>query len=108
MIGGRRPAVKGGVHPRKGNAAVHLRNCTSYICFGTVVASTKAARKQSIPCRPPDKKPKPHCKEAKMFDQLTNSLTFVAAGLGIVATFCVLEIVLRNLTNRYGTPQTQR
>lgn len=43
-----------------------------------------------------------------MFDQLTNSLTFVAAGLGIVATFCLLEIVLRNLTNRYGTPQVQR
>ena len=43
-----------------------------------------------------------------MLNQLTNSVTFVAIGLGIVATFCLLEVILRNLTNRYGTPQPQQ
>lgn len=43
-----------------------------------------------------------------MLDQILNSVSFVGVGLGIVAIFVMLEIVLRNLTNRFGTPQLQR
>jgi hypothetical protein len=43
-----------------------------------------------------------------MLDQFLNSLSFVGVGIGVVAVFCLLEVVLRSLTNRYGTPQLQR
>ena len=40
-----------------------------------------------------------------MVDQIVNSLSFVGVGLGLVGVFCALELLLRSLTNRYGTPQ---
>lgn len=43
-----------------------------------------------------------------MLDQFLNSLSFVGLGLGLVAVFCLLEMVLRGVVNRYGTPQFQR
>ena len=43
-----------------------------------------------------------------MLDQFSTLLSFVGLGLGIVAVLCLLESLLRGLTNRYGTPQLQR
>jgi len=43
-----------------------------------------------------------------MLDQFTTSISYVGLGLGIVAVVCLLESLLRGLTNRYGTPQLQR
>ncbi len=41
-----------------------------------------------------------------MSDEVLRSLTWVGVAVGIVAAFMLLEVLLRTLTNRYGTPQT--
>lgn len=43
-----------------------------------------------------------------MLDQTIQLLPFIGLGLGLVAVFCLVEMILRNLTNRYGTPQYDR
>jgi hypothetical protein len=40
-----------------------------------------------------------------MSDEVLRSLSWVGLAVGIVAVFMLLEVVLRALTNRYGTPQ---
>ena len=40
-----------------------------------------------------------------MSDEVLRSLGWVGLAVGIVAVFMVLEVLLRTLTNRYGTPQ---
>ena len=40
-----------------------------------------------------------------MSDELFRSLSWVALAVGIIAVFMLLELLLRTLTNRYGTPQ---
>lgn len=40
-----------------------------------------------------------------MSDEIVRSLGWVGLAVGIVAVFMVLEVLLRTLTNRYGTPQ---
>ena len=40
-----------------------------------------------------------------MRDEVLLSLSWVGLAVGIVAVFMVLEVLLRTLTNRYGTPQ---
>jgi hypothetical protein len=42
-----------------------------------------------------------------MSDEIVRSLGWVGLAVGIVAVFMVLEVLLRTLTNRYGTPQDQ-
>jgi hypothetical protein len=37
-----------------------------------------------------------------MLDQLLNNLGFLGLGVALVALFCLLEVVLRNLTNRFA------
>lgn len=41
-----------------------------------------------------------------MNEEVIRSLSWVGVAVGIVAVFMVLELLLRTLTNRYGTPQT--
>ena len=43
----------------------------------------------------------------KMSDEVLRSLSWVALAVGIVAVFMILEVLLRTLTNRYGTQQDQ-
>jgi len=43
-----------------------------------------------------------------MLDQFMTSLSFVGLGLGIVAVLCLVEMLLRTFTDRFGTPQLQR
>jgi hypothetical protein len=40
-----------------------------------------------------------------MNDDFIRSLSWVGLAVGIVAVFMLLEVLLRTLTNRYGTPQ---
>jgi hypothetical protein len=40
-----------------------------------------------------------------MSEEVLQSLGWVGLAVGIVAVFMVLELLLRTLTNRYGTPQ---
>jgi hypothetical protein len=40
-----------------------------------------------------------------MSDEVFRSLSWVALAVGIVIVFMVLELLLRTLTNRFGTPQ---
>jgi hypothetical protein len=40
-----------------------------------------------------------------MSDEVLRSLSRVGLAVGIVAVFMLLELLLRTLTNRYGTPQ---
>ena len=40
-----------------------------------------------------------------MSDEIIRSLSWVGLAVGIVAVFVLLEVLLRNLTTRYGTPQ---
>jgi hypothetical protein len=42
-----------------------------------------------------------------MSDEVLRSLSWVGLAVGIVAVFMILEVLLRSLTNRYGTPQDQ-
>lgn len=41
-----------------------------------------------------------------MSDDVLRTLSWVGVAVGIVAVFMLLEVLLRTLTNRYGTPQT--
>ena len=41
-----------------------------------------------------------------MSDEVLRSLSWVGLAVGIVAVFMLLEVLLKTLTNRYGTPQT--
>jgi len=41
-----------------------------------------------------------------MIDFITNNMTWFALGFGIILLFGVLETLLKTLTNRFGTPQT--
>jgi hypothetical protein len=40
-----------------------------------------------------------------MSDEVLRSLSWVGLAVGIVAVFMLLEVLLRTLTNRFGTPQ---
>jgi hypothetical protein len=40
-----------------------------------------------------------------MSDEVFRSLSWVALAVAIVAVFMVLEVILRSLANRFGTPQ---
>jgi hypothetical protein len=40
-----------------------------------------------------------------MSDEVLRSLSWVGLAVGIVAVFMLLEVLLRALFNRYGTPQ---
>jgi hypothetical protein len=40
-----------------------------------------------------------------MSDEIFRPLSWVALAVGIVAVFMILELLLRTLTNRYGTSQ---
>jgi hypothetical protein len=40
-----------------------------------------------------------------MSDEIFRSLSWIALAVGIVAVFMLLELLLRTLTNRYGTSQ---
>lgn len=40
-----------------------------------------------------------------MSDEVLRSLVWVGLAVGIVLVFMIVELVLRALTNRYGTPQ---
>ena len=40
-----------------------------------------------------------------MSDEVLRSLSWVGLAVGIVAVFMILEVLLRTLTNRFGTPQ---
>ncbi len=40
-----------------------------------------------------------------MNDEVLRSLSWVGLAVGIVAVFMLLEVLLRSLTNRFGTPQ---
>jgi hypothetical protein len=40
-----------------------------------------------------------------MSDEVVRSLSWVGLAVGIVVVFMVLELLLRTLTNRFGTPQ---
>jgi hypothetical protein len=40
-----------------------------------------------------------------MNDEVLRSLSWVGLAVGIVVVFMLLEVLLRTLTNRYGTPQ---
>jgi hypothetical protein len=40
-----------------------------------------------------------------MSDEVLRSLSWVGLAVGIVAVFMILEVLLRTLTTRYGTPQ---
>lgn len=42
-----------------------------------------------------------------MSDEVLRSLSWVGLAVGIVVVFMVLELVLRSVANRYGTPQDQ-
>ena len=43
-----------------------------------------------------------------MSDEVFRSLGWVGLAVAIVAVFMLVEVVLRSLTNRYGTPQDRR
>jgi uncharacterized membrane protein len=40
-------------------------------------------------------------------DELMRSLTWVFLAVGIVAVIAVIEVVLRSIANRFGTPQNE-
>jgi hypothetical protein len=40
-----------------------------------------------------------------MSDEVLRSLSWVGLAVGIVVVFLLLEVLLRTLANRYGTPQ---
>lgn len=40
-----------------------------------------------------------------MTDFIQNKAVWIGVGLGVVAVFAVLEVLLRTLTNRFGTSQ---
>ena len=40
-----------------------------------------------------------------MSDEVLRSLSWVGLAVGIVAVLMLLEVLLRTLTNRFGTPQ---
>ena len=42
-----------------------------------------------------------------MTDFINDNMTWIGLGFGIILLFGVLEMLLRTLTNRYGTPQAQ-
>ncbi len=42
-----------------------------------------------------------------MTDFISNNMTWIGLGFGIILLFAVLEMLLRTLTNRFGTPQPQ-
>jgi hypothetical protein len=40
-----------------------------------------------------------------MSDEVLRSLSWIGLAIGIVAVFMLLELLLRTLTNHFGTPQ---
>jgi hypothetical protein len=40
-----------------------------------------------------------------MFDEILRSVSWVGLGIGLVLLVTVLELLLRGLVSRYGTPQ---
>lgn len=42
-----------------------------------------------------------------MDEDFTGVLTWIGFGIGILIVFMILEVVLRTLTNRYSTSQTE-